>query len=383
MRGPTLVPTWAARDVLRRPAEALTIGAALAGLIWVAGTVTLLSEAVRSTAFTLIDAGPALVVRRLGPAGFAPIPVAVTASVAAVPGALNVRPRIWGPARADDRAIEIVGFDDRARAHLAAQGLVVDPISTDQALTGPGFAPEKGAVMTVRGSGETVDLELAATLDDDLGLVAQDSFLVRPAVARRVLGLPPETATDIALDVFRTSEEAAIRADIAGALPFPVTITTRTEAKRRYATTLTRRGGLFLLMLLPAALAVCVLVAAAVRDRNARAKEVGLLKSLGWTTQDIVWMHGFRALWIAIPAVGMGWLLAWFSVFGPTVRWPGALLLGWSGPAPVLALDPSQAGVVLVEVTIVAVIPWLAASLAPAIANGATDPWALLSESQG
>ena len=396
----TLLPLWAARDVLRKPAEGLLVGAALAALIWIAGTATLLTEAVRRTADRLIDSGPSLVVRRIGPAGFAPMPLTATGSVAAVAGALRVRPRIWGPATANGRPIEVVGLSsqlvsERFKKHLSYRSRAamaippssasVEPLSDlgpDHAVVGPGFAPERGAVMTLRGPGGTADVELTAALTETAGLVAQDTFVVHPGVARRVLGIPPYAATDLALDVFRESEEAAIRSDIADALPFTVAVTTRSESKRRYNSSLTRRGGLFLLLLLPAALAVGALAAGAARDRSARAKEIGLLKAVGWTSSDIVWMHGFRALWIALPSVGLGMALAWFTVFGPGVRWPGALLFGWSGPPPLLSLDAAGATVVLFEVTLVAVIPWLAAHLWPAIVGGTQDPWALLSEEQ-
>lgn len=364
MKRPSLLLLWAAHDILRRPADTLLVGLALASLIWVSGTVALLVESVRATAHRLIDAGPSLVVRKIGPAGFAPISVTATSAIAGVPGALNVRPRVWGPARAEDRGIEIVAVE-------------AGP-AKDEAWVGPGFAPEEGAVMAVRGPGGQRDLLLAKALPTRGGPVAQDSFFVHPEAARQVLGLPEDRATDIAVDVFRESEEAAIRADIAAALPFVVTISTKSEAKRRYATSLTRRGGLFWLALLPAALAIAALTAGAARDRTARGREIGLLKAVGWTTADIVWLQSFRALWIAVPAVSVGWIGAWLSVFSDQVTWPGTLLLGWADRPPALSLDAGGAMVALVQVTAIAVAPWFIASIVPAIASGARDPWSLL-----
>ncbi|MEM7676422.1 MAG: hypothetical protein AAF449_10510 [Myxococcota bacterium] len=366
MKRPSLLLLWAARDVLRRPTDAVLVGLALAGLIWIAGTVALLVEAVRLTADRLIDAGPSLIVRKIGPAGFAPIAVTATSAVAGVPGALRVRARVWGPARADDRGVELVALENDAPAE-------------GETWVGPGFAPELGALMTVRGPGGQLDLLIARALPESDGRVAQDSFFVRAQDARHVLGIPDGTATDIAVDVFRQSEEAAIRADIAAALPFVAAITTKTEARRRYATSLSRRGGLFWLALLPAALAIAALVAGAARDRTARGAEIGLLKAVGWTTADIVKLHSLRALWIALPAVSIGWTAAWYSVFSPLVRWPGTLLLGWSDRPPALGLDAGGAWVALVQVTVLAVAPWFVASIVPAIVSGARDPWSLLS----
>lgn len=375
---PSLLWLWAARDLLRRPTEGLLTGAALAAFVWIVGAALLLTGSVSGTAARMIEAGPSLVLRRLDAGGFAPVPLSATASVAAVPGALQVRPRVWGPARAGKDPVEVYAVDAPVAEALRQAQL---PIPDDEtAVVGPGFAHKVRAFVTVVGPGGQATLQMIGALPETAGLVAQDTFLVSPEVAHRVLGVPVGYATDLVLDVNRESEEDAIRSDLADAVPFVTTISTRHEAVGRTVVSLARRGGLFLLLMLPAGLALLVLVAGAARERAGRAKEVGVLKAVGWTTGDVLTLHLFRAVWVALPALGLGLAGAWLSVFGPFVQWPGALLFGWSGVPPHLYLDPSGAGLVLAQVSATVVLPWLAASLWPAIVASAKDPWALISE---
>lgn len=377
-RGPSLLWLWAVRDLMRSPGEGILAALALASLVWIVGATLLLTSAVEGTARRLVGAGPSLVIRHLGPQGLAPMPASSTASVAAVPGALRVRGRVWGPARAGDDPVEIVAVDETIKAALVQAGL---PVPTDEnVVAGPGFVSKRRAYIVLTGSAGLATLQVADVLEDGLGLVAQDTLLVSEPIARRVLGLRPGLVTDVVLDVNQESEEDAIRPDLQDALPFPVIIHARHEAIGAYAVALGRRGGLFLLLLLPAGLALLALVVGIARDRAGRAREVGLLKSVGWTTRDILALHGLRAVWVAVPAAAVGMAGAWLSVFSPWVRWPGALLFGWSGTPPALFLDTGGAGVVLLQVAAVVVLPWLVASLWPAVVASAKDPWDLIQE---
>jgi hypothetical protein len=147
-----------------------------------------------------------------------------------------------------------------------------------------------------------------------------------------------------------------------------------------YATELARRGGLAAFAAAPAILALVVLVAGAVRDRLARRREVGLLKALGWTTRDVVTLQLARAIVLAVPATALGLAGATALVLWPGAVWPGALLFGWTSAPPLLAPGVGGALTVLVETAALVLVPWIAATLAPAVAGATTDPGAMLAE---
>ena len=219
---------------------------------------------------------------------------------------------------------------------------------------------------------------MTGRLDAAAALVAHDLVRVSLADARRLLGLKPDEASDLALEVFHEAEAEAIRLDLAAAFPWPVHITTRAEAIGRYRQAVSRRSGLFTLAMLPAGLSLCLLVTAAVREHMGRRREVALLKVLGWATSQVVRLQLYRALAVALPAVSGGALLAWLAVFWPGAGWVGPWLLGWSEWPPAFNLVSTGSLVWLIPLGALVLAPFLVAVLLPAIAGSVRTPLDLL-----
>ena len=128
-----------------------------------------------------------------------------------------------------------------------------------------------------------------------------------------------------------------------------------------------------MIAVIPALTALCVLVAATVRERLGRRFEVGLLKALGWTTTDIVRYFMLRAVFIGLPAVCLGMIGVYAAVFWPGVQWPGYLLFGWQGRAPGLYLSTGGSLLVLVQIAAITLVPFLVATLVPALKVATAD----------
>ena len=365
---------WAAREVLRAPAEAALVALALSALAAVAGTTLLLQQAVSATAAELVAEGPSLVVRRLGAGGFEPLPEGAVEALAAVRGARDVHARVWGPVSAGGDPATLWGLDAHGAELLSSAGLT--PPGAAEVVAGPGLPA--GDALSLIGPGGARELPVTARLPDSVGAEGHRILLASPELARELLGLPAGASSDVALDVLHESEEDAIRPDLARALPYPTVIETRTEALGAEATAWGRLGSLSLSLLLPALLAIAALVVGAARDRAGRRRELGLLRALGWTTADILRLQGWRALWLGLPATALGLAVAWLLVFTPAMRWPATLLLGWSGPPPRLLLRADGAALVALEVAALTLLPWALASLWPALRAATRDPDELL-----
>jgi len=374
MDGPRLATiVWAVKDLRRQPGTALLTGLAIAALVAAAGTVLLLVEAWSATATTLLESGPSLVVRRVEPAGWRPLPAedAVRHALGVV-GVTSARPRIWGVVRGPAGPVTVQGVDERMARALTAAGVPVP--HPGQAVSGPGLAlPPDVTTLALAGTIEH-SFEVAALLDDALALAVHDVVLLHVDDARALLGLDPHEASDLAVDVYHESEEQAILPDLAAAFPWPVSITPRSEAIGAAVATLARRGGLAMTLLVPALLAMVLLVGTALRANAGSRREIGLHKALGWTTGDLVRLQLFKSLAVGIPAVLVGLAVAWWLVFRPGITWPGALLLGWTTSPPPLTLAPGGAVVTALTVGATVLAPWLLASILPALRSATADP---------
>jgi hypothetical protein len=130
--------------------------------------------------------------------------------------------------------------------------------------------------------------------------------------------------------------------------------------------------------LVPALLALCLLVSVTVRDRFGHRSEIGLLKALGWTTADIVRFQVARASLISIPGATGGMMLAFLLVFWPNANWPGHLCPEWQALASRLAFSAGDAGLILLEVTGLVVLPFLAATIGTVLRCAVADPEEML-----
>jgi hypothetical protein len=369
--------SWAVGDVLRHPFENLLISLALALTIAALAVPLLLSQAIGATTARVLAGAPDLIVRKVSPGGWAPIPAAETLRVArSVPGVTRAEPRTWGVVASPQGTVTIVGVGaestEALRRHLQRLPGV------GEAVLGPGIgAADRAATLAL--TGETVlELHILETLPADTGLALNDVVLVNVADANLLLGLKSGWASDLAVYVFHPQEADAIRADLAAAFPWPVRITTRAETARIYSTGASRRGGLTVAALAPAVLSLCLLVAASVRERIGRRHEVGLLKALGWTTGDIMRFQIFRSVFIGVPGTAAGVLAALYLVFSPGITWPGTLFFGWQTAPPALHLELNGAAWMLPAISGLVLLPFLSACLAAALKSAVVDPQEIL-----
>jgi len=359
---------WAMRDLLRRPEKTILLAVVLAVTVTVSATALLLTRSLALTAEALLSGAPAMVVRKIGPGGWEPIPVdeAMTAAIA-VPGVTGARPRCWGVLSGPEIPVTVIGGDESMVAvigRLPGRG---------EAIAGPGIGRGAGEMLRLSGS-EGIDLTIIAAFGPEMGMAVHDVVMLDPADARRILGLPGGYASDLAIDVFHAEEATAILPDLAAAFPWPVKITTRTETTGYYAAAGSKRGGLIMITMIPVLFALALIVYLTVREKTGRRHEVGLLKAFGWTTRDIVALQGYQALFIALPAAAVGLLIAYALVAWPGITWPAYFFLGWDRQAPGLYLQMDGAIPVLLEVAALVVVPFVAAVLWPALRSAAIDP---------
>ncbi|MGD9611198.1 MAG: hypothetical protein AB7U59_17510 [Desulfovibrionaceae bacterium] len=363
---------WAAREIHRHPGRAGLHVAALAGLVFVTATRLLFSQALDTTWARLVQAAPDLVVRRVNTGGWAPLPVDEALSkVRGIPGVTDAAPRLWGVAAGPLGPVTVVTTNIMPDPALPA---AITPPSAGQAVVGEGvLPPDANLAMTLTGRTD-LHLTVIGRFPPDTGMVTQDLVWMAAEDARRLLDIPAGHASDLAVRLFRREEEQAIQADLATALPWPVRITDRGGSMLDFHTRALRQGAVGMLAGIPALLALLLIVTAVVVEGRGGRAHQALLKSMGWTTGDLVRLQVFQALIIATPALLGGVAAAAGMVFWPplagiTARWiTGGQIL------PVLVLDSHGAGLIVLEIIAMVGMPYLAAVFLTTLRAAAGDP---------
>ena len=200
-----LMLLWAARENLRRPGPNLLLAVSLAGLTLCLSLVLLVTASLERTSAELIDQAPDLVVRRLGTSGWQPMPAAVALeAVQGLPGINSVRPRVWGLVQNGNRSITAVAADE---ANLAGAGLAIP--RQGHAIAGGWWRPHLAKGPLVLAGFHTMTFAVDSILPPEVDMAAFDTVLLNPADARRLLGLSPGWASDLALYVFHPGEADA------------------------------------------------------------------------------------------------------------------------------------------------------------------------------
>jgi hypothetical protein len=362
---------WSVRDVMRRPLEWLLLTAALTLITAIPATALLLVQGLTGAATSILADSPSLVIRKIDPTGWEPVPVEQSLkAVGSVPGVLRAYTRIWGVVGGPKGPLTVVtAISTPSGDHSATS---VHP-ARGKVLIGPGAATGSTVSQLTLNGQTTQTFQIDGVINPKSAMASHDLVVLNPLDARRLLGLPDGYASDIAIDVFHAGEETAIIPDLAEALPWPVRITTRSENLKFLSGSYARRGGIAIIATIPALVAICLLVAATIREQLGSRFEVGLLKAFGWTTADIVRHFLFRALFIGLPAVCLGMVIAYASVFSPGVQWPGILLFGWQGRAPALYLNMGGTLLTLLQIAALTLLPYLIATLVPVLKVATAD----------
>ena len=368
---------WAGRELLTHPGTTLLMALSMGLLTTMLATGLLLSQALTATTSRLLDQGPDLVVRRVTPDGGQPISIHAADLARRVPGITDARPRIWGTVPTPQATVTVVAADRDALGLLNANAAIQAPVR-GEAVAGSGVrVPEPDANLVLQGAA-AITVRVTQRFPKEADLVSHDLVMLHPDDARRLLGLAPDEACDLALAVFHPDEAEALLPELARVFPWPVHIATRQETRKHYATAFGRRGGLAAILYIPAVIALALLTAGVIRQQIGSRSRVGLLKALGWTSRDIVALQVTKAAIVGLPAIAGGLMLAYALVYAPSQTWAGTLLLGWQETAPIMRLDAGHAAPVFLEVTGILLLPYLAAVLWSSLVQAASSPQDLL-----
>jgi len=364
---------WAFRDLLRRPYESLLLGITLTLTIAIVGTLLLFPRAVQDTLNTLLKASPSIVLRRFDAAGFCPLPVPASVRVAqTVVGVVSVRPRIWGLVNGPDGLLTMVGVQKEGMPEGLASQLTRLP-ERGEVIIGFGVVAGQSAGTLQLEGVIRQNYQVIDRLPEKTSLFTHDLVLMNPEDARQLISLPKGYASDLAIDVFHEGEQDAILSDLAAAFSWPVRCVTRRQSQGISASRLNRARTLVAITVIPAVLALCLLVAVNTRKSMGRQSDLGIMKATGWTTGDIIRFQMYRELFVCLPSAVVGICLSFVLVYGPGASWVADFFFGWKTIPPSFYLETTGAATVVLEVAALMLVPVIASAFLPALKGATSD----------
>jgi ABC-type lipoprotein release transport system permease subunit len=359
---------FALSSLLRRKGRNLALISVYTLVIFVIASLIFFVQALKREARELLVQAPDMVVQRMVAGRHDPMPVAQAEAIRAIRGVEEVQPRIWGyyydPVFGGN--LTVMASDDKAMA-------------ADAVWIGQGVARsmrvKEGDLISLRGYGGLPMLFLVQkVLPEESELVSSDLVLMAPQDVRSLFNFPEGLATDFAITAGNPRELPTIAAKIVAQFPDARPIL-KSEILRTYEAIFDWRGGLMVVVLGSAILAFIIFAWDKATGLSAEErKEIGILKSIGWESSDVLLLKFWEGAVVSLTAFLSGVLLAYVHVFFFSATLFEHALKGWSVLFPRYRLLPAIDGYQLTVLFFLTVLPYTAATLVPIWRAAMIDP---------
>jgi ABC-type lipoprotein release transport system permease subunit len=376
---------YAVDSVFRFKTRTIAIVFALLLALTILGSVVFISDGLTKEATMSTLFAPDITAQLLQAGRQTAIPTDYIANVTEIPGVTKVVPRVWGYIYQQNKLYTYMGIDVQDMPIPKEIGLTItsgrflEPNDTNCIVVGKSFADNfqiraNDTLTLINGSQQTYNYTVIGIFSMNVNLFTSDLILAPIQTARSFFSITSEYATDLCIYTSNSSQTPEIATQISTVFP-EIRVITRTALNDELMTAYGARSGFISTIwyiLLLSVLMVALNQASAVSTESKR--EVGILKSLGFSTMDVLEIRLAESIILGLTAASISIFTATiYDTFlgAPVIR---DLMLGWASIYPTFQLpimiQLSSVGVLYG----VALFPLLVASLIPAWASAVTEP---------
>ena len=363
---------YALSSLLRRKFKNLSLLTVYILIIFVTASLIFFVQALKREATLILKDAPDMVVQRMVAGRHDLVPLSYIEKISSIRGVQAVSARLWG-----------YYYDPVFGANYT---LLVPPTKTVESgniIIGGSAARSQrvreGDLLTFKAA-TNLPLLLAVKqiLPYESELVAADLIVMSAEDFQLMFQLPPGHATDLAVTVGNPRELATIANKIAEQFPDTRPIL-KSEILRTYDSIFDWRGGMMIVVLAAALLSFIIFAWDKATGLSAEErKEIGILKSIGWETGDVLLLKFWEGLVISLSAFLVGIVLAYGHVYFFSAVLFGQALKGWSVLYPQFKLVPVIDAYQLGVLFFLSVLPYTAATIIPSWLAATVDPDAAL-----
>ena len=359
---------FALSSLLRRKGRNLALISVYTLVVFVIASLVFFVQALKREAHELLAQAPDMVVQRRVAGRHDPVPLAQVEAIRSIRGVDGVQARLWG-----------YYYDPVFGGNLTVLATEDPALAPDAIWIGQGVARSmrvrEGDLIPLRGyDGQSTLFSIQKVLPESSELVSSDLVLMAPKDVRALFHFPEGLATDLAIQAGNPRELPTIATKIVELYPDSRPIL-KSEILRTYEAVFDWRGGLMVVVLGSAVLSFIIFAWDKATGLSAEErKEIGVLKSLGWESSDVLLLKFWEGTVISVTAFLSGVLLAYAHVFFFSASLFEHALKGWSVLFPRFRLIPALDGYQLTVLFFLTVLPYTAATLVPSWRAATVDP---------
>lgn len=159
------------------------------------------------------------------------------------------------------------------------------------------------------------NIKIFKDLPKEANLIANDLIIMDINIAKKILDIKPDFATDIILDVPNPLERQNVKEQIL-LKESNIRILQKDELKKEYENMFNYKGGIFLILFIVVIFTfILVLYQRYSMISSNDKREIGILKAVGWSIKDIIKLKIIENFIVAFMAFIVGVIFAYIFVF--------------------------------------------------------------------
>jgi ABC-type lipoprotein release transport system permease subunit len=337
-------------------------------IVFALASLILFVSAMKREAAVILKGAPSMVVQKMAVGRHDLMPLSYSKDIGAIRGVGEVTPRLWG-----------YYYDSLVGANYTLMVSASLNDSPEDIIIGNGIARlrklTEGDLMPFRAHDKSPLLfNVRRVMPYESELAAADLILMSETGFRTLFDFPAGYATDLALTISNPKEVATIAAKIADRFPDTRPIP-RSEILRTYDSIFDWRGGMMIVMLSSAVFSFIIFAWDKATGLSAEErKEIGILKSIGWETADVLLLKFWEGVVISLSAFLMGVIIAYCHVFFLSAPLFEHALKGWAVLYPRFRLVPAIDLYELAVLFFLTVVPYTTSTIIPSWRAATADP---------
>ncbi len=375
---------YATRSLFTYKTRTVAIVASLTLAIMVLGATTFVSDGLLKEAQSSVNTAPDITVQNMEAGRVVPLPYTYVDYLNKILGAQRIVPRVWGYVYLYDRIYTLMGVDPSTTpvaqdlGYTLKEGRFFTADEKNVAVIGSQAAQALGVKLNdqvrIAEVHAVYSFKVIGIFDSDVSVFASDLILVDIATSRDFLDIDADTVTDIC--VYLDSKDQVVSTATLISQTYPdLRVITRESMNDAFASTYGLRSGYVSVLWFILLLSVILVAWNQASSASAEAqREVGILKTTGFSTSNILEIRFLETLILGFVAATVGIFLAIvYSVYlgAPIIS---DFLLGWSAIYPDFPTPTIISFASLLTLYMAAIIPLLVGTLIPAWKSAITEP---------
>ena len=314
---------YALNSILRQKEKNFFILFVFTFLTFLLSSVFFISNSIKHELNTTVDSLPQIIVQNLKAGKAYDIELSALDDIIAITGVKDANARVWGYYYFDNAGVNftIVGIDQYENQYKKSFTKIASKLTNvenSSMIVGLGVQKimaknyYKDYFNFIKPDGTIKKISLAGTFDTDTQLESNDVIAMSKEDAREIFNMSDDMATDIVVTVANPEEIPTIKEKIQ--LLYPNTrIITNEDLKISYQNIFDYKSGVFLALFVISLFTFFMIVYDKASGLTSEEKkDIGVLKSLGWTIDDVLKEKFYEAFILSFIA----YLLGIFFAFG-------------------------------------------------------------------